>query len=151
VFREVDGRNYVPTGDWAKVDADGGVNLLGRGSNCINSGGEKIFPEEVEEAIKRHANVDDCLVVGLPDERFGQRAVGVIGTSSGTPLSGDELREWLRSALSHFKISKSVVMVPWCDVRRMEGPKTTGRGTRRLVTSPEVDGSAAARRRRRRS
>jgi acyl-CoA synthetase (AMP-forming)/AMP-acid ligase II len=112
VFREIEGRNYVLTGDWAKVDADGGVTLLGRGSNCINSGGEKIFPEEVEEAVKRHDDVDDCLVVGLADERFGQRVVAVVGSTSATPPTGDDLREWLRPTLSHFKIPRSVIMVP---------------------------------------
>ncbi len=112
VFREIDGRTYVLTGDWATIGEDGAVTLLGRGSNCINSGGEKIFPEEVEEAIKRHAGVDDCLVVGLPDERFGQRVVAVVGSSSDQPPSGDEIREWLRPQLSHFKIPKSVVVVP---------------------------------------
>ena len=111
-FREMDGRTYVLTGDWATVGTDGAITLLGRGSNCINSGGEKIFPEEVEEAVKRHPDVDDCLVVGLPDERFGQRVVAVVGSSRPTPPSGDELREWLRPTLSHFKIPKSVVVLP---------------------------------------
>ncbi|HEV3328321.1 MAG TPA: AMP-binding protein, partial [Acidimicrobiales bacterium] len=84
-FREIDGRSYVLTGDWATVEADGQITLLGRGSNCINTGGEKVFPEEVEEAVKRHPDVDDCLVVGVPDERFGQRIVAVGGTSSAAP------------------------------------------------------------------
>jgi len=110
-FKEIDGRTYVLTGDWATIDTDGGITLLGRGSNCINSGGEKIFPEEVEEAVKRHHDVDDCLVIGLPDERFGQRVVAVVGSSSPTPPTGEQIREWLRSTLSHFKIPKSVVVL----------------------------------------
>jgi len=69
-----------PDGDWATVDEDGSINLLGRGSMSINSGGEKIFAEEVEEAVKRHPLIDDCLVVGIPDERFGQRVVAIVAT-----------------------------------------------------------------------
>ena len=70
-FKVIDGAQYVITGDWATRNEDGTITLHGRGSNCINSGGEKIFPEEVEEALKTHPAVDDCLVVGVPDERFG--------------------------------------------------------------------------------
>jgi len=92
------------------VDVDGAITLHGRGSNCINSGGGKIFPEEVEEAIKRHPFVDDCYVVGLPDERFGQRVVAVLGASGATPPTPDEIRAFLRSSLSHFKIPKDVVV-----------------------------------------
>ena len=110
-FREIDGKSYVLTGDWATVEADGTITLLGRGSNCINSGGEKVFPEEVEEAVKRHADVDDCLVVGLPDERFGQRVVAVVGSSATRKPTDDELREWLRPSLAHFKIPRAFVVL----------------------------------------
>ncbi len=110
-FIEIDGQSYVLTGDWATVEADGTIALLGRGSICINSGGEKVFAEEVEEAIKRHGGVDDCLVVGLPDERFGQRVVAVAASSSPTPPSGDEIREWLRSSLAHYKIPKTITVL----------------------------------------
>ena len=84
-FLQLGGGSYVMTGDWATVESDGTITLLGRGSNCINSGGEKIFPEEVEEALKRHPDVDDCLVVGLPDERFGQQVVAVVGSLAPRP------------------------------------------------------------------
>ena len=110
-FLQLDGHSYVMTGDWATVESDGTITLLGRGSNCINSGGEKIFPEEVEEALKRHPDVDDCLVVGLPDERFGQQVVAVVGSTRPEPPSGDELRVWLRSSLSGYKIPRSVLVV----------------------------------------
>jgi 3-oxocholest-4-en-26-oate---CoA ligase len=120
-FREIDGQSYVLTGDWATVEADGEIALLGRGSNCINTGGEKVFPEEVEEAVKRHSDVDDCLVVGLPDERFGQRIVALASSSSPTPPSGDDLREWLRSSLANFKIPKSVLVL--AEVRRAPNGK----------------------------
>jgi fatty-acyl-CoA synthase len=110
-FREIDGQAYVLTGDWATVELDGSITLLGRGSNCINSGGEKVFPEEVEEAVKRHPDVDDCLVVGMPDERFGQRVVAVVGTSTVPKPTEDELREWLRPSLAHYKIPRSFIVL----------------------------------------
>ena len=74
-FREFDGIRYSFPGDYALVDLDGTITLLGRGSNCINSAGEKIYPEEVEEAIKLNENVYDCLVVGIQDDRFGQKVM----------------------------------------------------------------------------
>ncbi len=120
-FLQLDGRSYVMTGDWATVESDGTITLLGRGSNCINSGGEKVFPEEVEEALKRHPDVDDCLVVGLPDERFGQQVVAVVGSSRPEQPSGDDLRVWLRSALSGYKIPKWVLVVD--NVRRAPNGK----------------------------
>lgn len=109
-FTEIDGRWYVITGDWATREPDGTVTLHGRGSNCINTGGEKVYPEEVEEAIKTHPDVDDCLVVGLPDERFGQRVVAVVGTG-GRALDADQLREHLRTRISGYKIPKQFVFV----------------------------------------
>lgn len=109
-FILLDGESYVITGDWATVDDDGSINLLGRGSMSINSGGEKIFAEEVEEAIKRHPLIDDCLVVGIPDERFGQRVVAVVGTSSLTPPNPEEIAEFLRLTLAHYKIPKELVV-----------------------------------------
>jgi len=110
-FREIDGASYVITGDWATLHEDGTITLHGRGSNCINSGGEKIFPEEVEEALKTHPAVDDCYVVGMPDERFGQRVVAVVGCAGDAP-SEDELRAHLRDQLAGYKIPREVVVVP---------------------------------------
>jgi 3-oxocholest-4-en-26-oate---CoA ligase len=120
-FLQLEGRSYAMTGDWATVDANGTITLLGRGSNCINSGGEKIFPEEVEEALKRHGDVDDCLVVGLPDERFGQQVVALVGSSRPERPRGDDLRVWLRSSLSGYKIPKAVLVLD--SVRRAPNGK----------------------------
>jgi fatty-acyl-CoA synthase len=113
-FRELDGDWYVVTGDWATVADDGTIALLGRGSNCINTGGEKVFPEEVEEALKRHPAVADCLVVGQPDERLGQQVVAVVGLeagSDGPAPTGEELRSWLRGSLSGYKIPRTVTVL----------------------------------------
>jgi fatty-acyl-CoA synthase len=82
-FMVIDGAPHSLPGDWAKVAADGSIVLLGRGSNCINTGGEKVFPEEVEEAVKAHPAVYDCLVVGVPDERFGERVVALASLRQG--------------------------------------------------------------------
>jgi len=109
-FILLDGESYVLTGDWATVDEDGSINLLGRGSMSINSGGEKIFAEEVEEAVKRHPLIDDCLVVGIPDERFGQRVVAIVATVAPSPPKPEEINEFLRLSLAHYKIPREVVV-----------------------------------------
>ncbi|HEX5365861.1 MAG TPA: AMP-binding protein [Acidimicrobiales bacterium] len=130
-FREIDGERYVLTGDWATVAADGTVDLLGRGSTCINSGGEKVYPEEVEEALKRHEAVDDCLVVGLPHERFGQQVVAVAGCSRDGRPTGADLRAWLRGSLSGYKVPREVVVVD--EVRRAPNGKADYGWARRVV------------------
>ena len=109
-FRTVDGVRYAFPGDLAKVAADGTLILLGRGSQVINSGGEKIFPEEVEEAVKRVPGVLDCLVVGVDDERFGQ-AVTAIAATDGTPLDEAEVIAHVKTQLARFKAPKRVVFV----------------------------------------
>ena len=89
-FKEVNGVRYSFPGDYAKLEDDGTITLLGRGSNCINSAGEKIYPEEVEEAIKRNEEVFDCLVVGVDDPKFGQKDCSSI-TRNKQDISEDEL------------------------------------------------------------
>ena len=105
-----DERWSVP-GDFASVEADGTIVLLGRGSVVINSGGEKIYPEEVEEAIKRHPAVADCLVVGVPDDRFGEAVTAVVELAADTEASGDEITAAL-DGLSRFKHPRHYVFVP---------------------------------------
>ena len=99
-FKTLDGVRYSIPGDFATVEADGSITLLGRGSACINSGGEKIFPEEVEEALKTHDSVYDCLVVGVPDERFGQMVTAVLSVAEGTSFDEAELNEHVRTRSS---------------------------------------------------
>jgi 3-oxocholest-4-en-26-oate---CoA ligase len=101
-FRMINGARYSVPGDMATVEADGTITLLGRGSAVINSGGEKIFPEEVEEAIKGHPDVLDCLVVGLPDERFGQAVTAVVSVADGAQLTGEALTDQL-AVLARYK------------------------------------------------
>jgi 3-oxocholest-4-en-26-oate---CoA ligase len=110
-FRTIDGVRYGFAGDMATVEADGTITLLGRGSSCINSGGEKIFPEEVEEALKGHAAVEDALVFGLPDERFGQRVVGVASLAPGATATAEAITADARARLASFKLPKQLVLV----------------------------------------
>jgi acyl-CoA synthetase (AMP-forming)/AMP-acid ligase II len=110
-FRVVDGVRYSFPGDWATVDADGSITLLGRGSQCINTGGEKVFPQEVEEAVKCHPAVEDCLVFGLPDERFGQRVAAIASLAPGTAAEVDDIIADAGRRISAFKLPRSLTVV----------------------------------------
>jgi fatty-acyl-CoA synthase len=110
-FRVFNGRKWSVPGDFARVEADGTVTLLGRGSVCINSGGEKVFPEEVEEAVKLHPSVADCLVVGVPDDRFGEAVTAVVALRDGDDVSGDDIAAALES-LARYKRPRTFVFVP---------------------------------------
>jgi acyl-CoA synthetase (AMP-forming)/AMP-acid ligase II len=110
-FPVVDGIRYVVTGDHATVDADGTIRLLGRGSACINTGGEKVYPDEVEAALKSHPGVADAMVVGIPDERFGEQVVAlVVPRSTGSVLPAD-LDAHVRTQVAGFKAPRAVVAV----------------------------------------
>jgi acyl-CoA synthetase (AMP-forming)/AMP-acid ligase II len=111
-FRMIDGVRWSVPGDWATVDADGSVRLLGRGSVCINTGGEKVFPEEVEEALKTHSSVHDAVVVGVPDERFGEAIVALVEPASG-PFGVDEaeLIAHVKGRLASYKAPKRVFTI----------------------------------------
>ncbi len=110
-FREIDGVRYTFPGDMAVVEADGSITLLGRGSNCINTGGEKVFPEEVEEAVKTYGDVDDCLVFGVDDERFGQRVVAIASLAPGQSADPDTIITHVKEHLAHYKAPKQLVIV----------------------------------------
>ena len=131
-FREVDGVRYSFPGDYATVEADGSIILLGRGSACINTGGEKVFPEEVEEAVKRHAEVVDCLVVGVPDERFGERIVAVTSLKEGSELTAEELIAFTTEHLSGYKTPRQILPAP--EVRRGANGKADYKWAKAFVT-----------------
>ena len=108
-FVEKDGVRWVLPGDLASVEADGEVILHGRGSTSINTGGEKVFPEEVESALLDHPAITDILVVGLPDERWGHRVVAVVATRGGQELSLDELKSYAKGRLAGYKVPRELV------------------------------------------
>ena len=112
-FREFGGVRYSIPGDWGTIGADGILTLLGRGSQCINTGGEKVFPEEVEEVLKVHPAVEDALVFGLPDERFGQRIAAVVSLAPGADPVDDPkaIVDAVRERISSYKLPRDLVVV----------------------------------------
>jgi acyl-CoA synthetase (AMP-forming)/AMP-acid ligase II len=110
-FQVIDGVRYSIPGDFATVDADGTVRLLGRGSQCINTGGEKVYPEEVEEALKLHPTVADAAVVGLPDERFGEAITALVEPHAGDVIDEAMLIAHVKERLAHYKAPKRIVTV----------------------------------------
>jgi fatty-acyl-CoA synthase len=123
------GRFSVP-GDWAVVNDDGRtLTLLGRGSVCINTGGEKVFPEEVEEVVKRFPGVRDCVVVGVPDERFGEAITAVVSGSAA--LDDEALKHFVKDHLAGYKAPKHVVQVD--DVYRSPSGKADFKRTRQVA------------------
>ena len=111
-FREIAGVRYTVPGDYAQIDADGTVHLLGRGSVCINTGGEKVYPEEVEVAARAHPGVADCNAVGVPDERFGEAVALVVARAPGEPaVTAAEVIAAVRERLAAYKAPKVVVFV----------------------------------------
>ncbi|BBH18498.1 acyl-CoA synthetase [Nocardioides baekrokdamisoli] len=110
-FVEIDGERHSIPGDMARVEGEGRLTLLGRGSNCINTGGEKVYPEEVEAAIKFHPDIYDTLVVGLPDETYGQTVAAVVQPTPGATIELEELRTFLRTHLSGYKLPRVLAIV----------------------------------------
>jgi len=110
-FRIIGGQRWSIPGDWCTVNPDGTLNLLGRGSVCINTGGEKVYPEEIEESLKQHPAVYDAAVVGLPDERWGEAVTALVELRAGARPTQEELRAHVRERLAPYKAPKSVVFV----------------------------------------
>jgi fatty-acyl-CoA synthase len=107
-----DGVRWSVPGDLASIEADGVITVHGRGSASINSGGEKIFPEEVEAAVKAHADVYDAIVVGLPDERFGERVAAVVRMRDGSdPLPLEALQDHCRAQIAGYKVPRQLLLV----------------------------------------
>jgi acyl-CoA synthetase (AMP-forming)/AMP-acid ligase II len=111
-FLVIDGVRHSVPGDRARIESGHRVTLLGRGSNSVNTGGEKVYPEEVESAIKAHPAVYDCLVVGVPDERYGQAVAAVVELRAGMTLELAALRSFLRAGLSGYKLPRAMTLVP---------------------------------------
>jgi acyl-CoA synthetase (AMP-forming)/AMP-acid ligase II len=111
-FIEVDGKTWLLTGDESRLEEDGSITVYGRGSNCINSGGEKIFPEEVEEAVKAHPQVFDCLVVDTPDDRFGSKVTAVIAVRDNSSVSLESIQQVAREHVAGYKVPRELHIVP---------------------------------------
>ncbi len=110
-FPVIDGVRYSMPGDYCRVESDGTLTLLGRGSVCINTAGEKVYPEEVEEVLKSHAGVVDALVVGVPDEKWGQMVTGVIQLESGAAFDEAQLHAHVRGRLAGYKTPKRILVI----------------------------------------
>jgi fatty-acyl-CoA synthase len=110
-FKMLDGKRYSVPGDYATVDGDGVVRLLGRGSASINTGGEKVYPDEVELVLRKHASVFDCVVLGVPDERFGEKVVALVEVTDGHYLDEPELKMWCRTKLAGYKTPRRFLFV----------------------------------------
>lgn len=110
-FIEVEGKTWLLTGDEAQVEKDGSISIFGRGSNCINSGGEKVFPEEVEQAIKDHPGIFDALVVATPDERWGSKVTAVVSAREGGHLTLESVQEEARKHIAGYKIPRELHVV----------------------------------------
>ena len=110
-FVVIDGDRYSIPGDYAAVEADGTLVLMGRGSVCINTGGEKVFPEEVEEALKLHPTVRDAVVVGVPDDRFGEAITAVVERQDDDAFDEAGVIEHVKARLASYKAPKHVLPI----------------------------------------
>lgn len=110
-FITFEGKRYVVPGDYAQVEADGSLTVLGRGSVCINTGGEKVFPEEVEEVLKQHAAVLDAVAVGVPDEKFGEAVTAVVQPQADTTVDEADVIDFVKQKLAAYKAPRRVVVV----------------------------------------
>ena len=109
-FVTIEGTRWVLPGDRATIEADGRITVFGRGSGCINTGGEKVFPEEVEEVLKSHPDVFDALVVGIDDERWMQRVVAIVEPRAGRAPSLEELQAYCRNHIAGYKVPRQLVL-----------------------------------------
>ena len=133
-FPIIDGVRMSILGDMARVDEDGSIIFLGRGSGTINTAGEKVFPEEVEQALKSHPAVFDAVVAGAPDERYGQMVAAVVQYRDGEEEpTDDELRTFLRESLAGYKLPKRIVGVP--EIKRSPAGKADYRWAKDQVAA----------------
>lgn len=136
-FIEADGVRWVIAGDMALIEADSTITLLGRGTNCINSGGEKIFPEEVEAALRSHPDVFDAIVVGVPDERWGERVAAVVQPRPGQTPTLEELGAHARTKVSGYKVPRQLHLVD--EVVRQPSGKADYRWAKAIAVGTESE------------
>lgn len=129
-----DGVRYVIPGDHATVGADGSITMLGRGSGSINTGGEKVFPEEVENALKAHPGVLDAVVVGVPDDRWGERVAAVVQSVAGAEVTLENVQAHCRAHLAGYKVPRQLTLVE--EVVRSPAGKSDYRWAKRVASEP---------------
>lgn len=138
-FPEVDGKRVVISGDRACIEEDGTLRLFGRDALVVNTGGEKVFVEEVEEVLRAHPGVADALVVGRPSDRWGEELVALVASQPGSTVTDDLLDAQCRSVLAGFKVPKEFIMV--AQVRRLGNGKADYRWAKRQVSEEVSAGS----------
>jgi 3-oxocholest-4-en-26-oate---CoA ligase len=147
LFADVDGARYAVPGDWARVEMDGSITLLGRGNTCVNTGGEKVYPEEVEGALKSFGSVFDAIVIGVPDDRLGQRVAALVQPRDGQTVDLAALDAHLRTQIAGYKVPRSIWLVE--HVGRTPAGKADYRWAHRYAdeqlaaTGPREDADAA--------
>jgi 3-oxocholest-4-en-26-oate---CoA ligase len=132
-FVELHGTRWAIPGDRAVIEEGGLINVLGRGSQCINTGGEKVFPEEVEAVLKSHPDVYDAIVVGVPDERWGESIAAVVAPRTGHAVTLDMLAEHARTALAGYKVPRHLIVVD--EVERTPAGKPNYRWAKEKATA----------------
>jgi acyl-CoA synthetase (AMP-forming)/AMP-acid ligase II len=140
LLTEIDGVRYALPGDFARLEEDGTITLLGRGATCVNTGGEKVFPEEVEGALKTHPDVFDALVIGLPDDRLGQRVAALIQPRRGAKVDLIAVEEHLRRQVAGYKVPRAVWLVG--EISRTISGKADYRWAREHAASHSADSGA---------
>ncbi|UDY22250.1 AMP-binding protein [Nocardioides sp. Kera G14] len=136
-FKEYDGKRWTIPGDAARLEADGSISLLGRGSVCINTGGEKVHPEEVEAALLRHDDIFDAVAVGVPHPRWGQQVVALVQAREGHDLTADDVRAHCRALIANYKVPKEIIFVdrvPRTPVSKVDYPASRALATGLLDT-----------------
>ena len=131
MFAEVNGKRYAVPGDWARVEEDGSITLLGRGNTCVNTGGEKVYPEEVEGALKSYPDVFDSLVIGVPDDLLGQRVAALVQLRPGAAADQAALQAHVHGQLAGYKVPRTVWFVD--SIGRTVSGKADYRWARRYV------------------
>lgn len=143
-FPTIDGQRWSMPGDWATVNEDGTLNVLGRGSQCINTGGEKVFPEEVEEVLKRHPAIRDAAVVGLADPRFGQRICAIVELQrAAAPVPPHELIAFVKEHLADYKAPRALLIVD--NLSRAPNGKLDYKALLKLAAEQELAGEPRTR------